>query len=88
MPWRLHMYSYSTVQGTLSSFAGCFEEGTVIWRPTSRPNDKLSYRFYLRRRLDTVALAVEACLGLRMVLWYLVIPWYLVVWYGLVSPTT
>ena len=53
-------YSEPIVQGTLSSFDGCFEEGTVIWRSTSRPNDKLNYRFYLRRRLDTVALAVKA----------------------------
>ena len=53
-------YSESIGQGTLSSSDGRFEEGTVIWRSTSRPNDKLNYRFYLRRRLDTVALAVKA----------------------------
>jgi hypothetical protein len=53
-------YSESTVAGTLSTFNGCFQEGTVIWRSTSRSNDVLNYRFYLRRRLDTVALAAKA----------------------------
>lgn len=53
-------YCESTVQGTLGSFDGCFEEGTVIWRSTSRPNDKLNYRFYLRSRVDTVGLAIKA----------------------------
>lgn len=53
-------YSESIVQETLNSFDGCFDEGMVIWRSTSRPNDKLNYRFYLRRRVDTVALAAKA----------------------------
>ena len=53
-------YSEEVVKSTLTSFPGCYEEGTVIWRSTSRPNDKLNYRFYLKRREDTVALAAKA----------------------------
>ncbi|PMD17248.1 hypothetical protein NA56DRAFT_648701 [Hyaloscypha hepaticicola] len=53
-------YDEKIVAGTLTSFDNCFEEGTVIWRSTSRANDKLNYRFYLRHRVDTVALAVKA----------------------------
>ncbi|KJZ73749.1 hypothetical protein HIM_06867 [Hirsutella minnesotensis 3608] len=53
-------YSESTVQGTLDGFPGCFDEGTVIWRSTSRQGDKLNYRFYLCNRVDTVALGVKA----------------------------
>ncbi|KAI1162155.1 prenyltransferase-like protein [Nemania serpens] len=52
-------YSEKTVEGTLNNFPGCFEE-TVIWRSTSRPNDKLNYRFYLSKRVDTVAIAAQA----------------------------
>ncbi|EEQ32241.1 NovQ [Microsporum canis CBS 113480] len=53
-------YNESIVARTLNSFGNCFNEGTVIWRSTSRPNDKLNYRFYLRDRVDTVALAIKA----------------------------
>ncbi|KAI0837703.1 prenyltransferase-like protein [Hypoxylon sp. FL0890] len=52
-------YSEKVVAGTVNDFPGCFDE-TVIWRATSRPNDKLNYRFYLSKRTDTVALAAEA----------------------------
>ncbi|KAL7941080.1 prenyltransferase-like protein [Trichoderma barbatum] len=53
-------YDESIVASTLTSFDGCFDEGTVIWRATSRDNDKLNYRFYLKDRRDTVDLAVKA----------------------------
>jgi len=53
-------YSEDVVQGTLKNFPGCYNDGTVIWRSTSRPNDKLNYRFYLKSRVDTVDLAIKA----------------------------
>ncbi|KAK1751939.1 prenyltransferase-like protein [Echria macrotheca] len=53
-------YDESIVAGTLNSFGNCFTEGTVIWRATSRSTDKLNYRFYLKNRVDTVALAAKA----------------------------
>lgn len=53
-------YSEDTVQGTLSNFPGLFEQGSVSWRATSRPNDQLNYRFYIPSNVDTIALAAKA----------------------------
>src|SRR6266566_7210655 len=53
-------YSEPAIQETLDTFEGCFKEGAVIWRTTNRPNDVVNYRFYLRRRLDTVEMATKA----------------------------
>ena len=53
-------YSEPAILAVLKVFEGCFEEGVVIWRTTNRPGDVLNYRFYLRRRLDTISIATEA----------------------------
>lgn len=53
-------YSESVLEGTLKNFDECLREGTVTWRGTSRANDVLNYRFYIKSQLDTVDLAVKA----------------------------
>ena len=53
-------YSESAIQDVLKVFEGCFSEGTTIWRTTNRAGDILNYRFYLRRRLDTISIATQA----------------------------
>ncbi|PYH97268.1 hypothetical protein BO71DRAFT_468204 [Aspergillus ellipticus CBS 707.79] len=53
-------YSETAILDTLKTFETCFKEGAVIWRTTNRPRDPVNYRFYLRRRLDTVHIATQA----------------------------
>ena len=53
-------YSEPAILAVLKVFEECLKEGAVIWRTTNRPGDPLNYRFYLRRRLDTIAIATEA----------------------------
>lgn len=53
-------YSESAVLTTLKVFKECFDESVVILRTTNRPGDPLNYRFYLRRRLDTISIATKA----------------------------
>ena len=53
-------YSEPAILTTLKVFKECFDEAVVILRTTNRPGDPLNYRFYLRRRLDTISIAAEA----------------------------
>ncbi len=53
-------YSEPAILAVLKVFEACFNEAAVIWRTTNRPGDALNYRFYLRRRLDTINIATEA----------------------------
>ena len=53
-------YSEPAILTILKSFRECFDEAVVILRTTNRPGDPLNYRFYLRRRLDTISIATEA----------------------------
>jgi hypothetical protein len=53
-------YSDHAVLEVLKAFDECLTDEAVIWRTTSRPNDKLNYRISIRSGLDTVALAIKA----------------------------
>jgi hypothetical protein len=53
-------YSEHAVLEVLKAFKECLTDEAVIWRTTSRPNDKLNYRISIRSGLDTVALAIKA----------------------------
>lgn len=53
-------YSEDTTLTIIKTFENCFKEGAVIWRTTNRPNDRLNYRFYARKRIDTIAISTEA----------------------------
>ena len=53
-------YSEPAIAAVLKVFEECLQEGAVIWRTTNRPLDALNYRFYLRRRLDTISIATKA----------------------------
>ena len=53
-------YSEPAILAVLKVFEECFKESVVIWRTSDRPDDPLNYRFYLRRRLDTISIATEA----------------------------
>ncbi|KAA8647038.1 hypothetical protein EYZ11_005279 [Aspergillus tanneri] len=53
-------YSESSIRGTLKTFKDCFQDSAVIWRTTNRDNGPVNYRFYLRRRLDTIDIATKA----------------------------
>ena len=53
-------YSEPAILAVLKVFGECLNEGAVIWRTTNRPRDVLNYRFYLRRRVDTIRIATEA----------------------------
>lgn len=53
-------YSESSILKALETFKVCFRDGAVIWRTTNRDGDPVNYRFYLRRRLDTIEIATRA----------------------------
>ena len=53
-------YSEPAILAVFKVFEECFKEAVVIWRSSDRPGDPLNYRFYLRRRLDTISIATEA----------------------------
>jgi 4-hydroxyphenylpyruvate 3-dimethylallyltransferase len=44
----------------IDTYAKSFREGTVLWRATSRPGDTINYRFYERRPIDTIGMAIGA----------------------------
>ncbi|RFU40341.1 hypothetical protein DZF91_17680 [Actinomadura logoneensis] len=53
-------YSESAVRAVLDAYPSEFRNGAVLWRTTDRPGAPLNYRFYERRRTDTVGTAVRA----------------------------
>ncbi|KAF7939103.1 uncharacterized protein EAE97_007184 [Botrytis byssoidea] len=53
-------YSESTTKKILSVFSDSFHDGVVLWRATDRLGDALNYRFYSRRPIDTVNIALSA----------------------------
>jgi 4-hydroxyphenylpyruvate 3-dimethylallyltransferase len=55
-------FSASVTRRMREVFAEGFTSGAALWKTTNRPGDDLSYRFYSRRRTDTVDTA--QCAGL------------------------
>lgn len=53
-------YSESATRAVVEAYSQNFHDGAVLWRATNRPGDALNYRFYERRPIDTVAIAVKA----------------------------
>lgn len=53
-------FSESATKAVLEAYAQSFKDGAVLWRATNRPGDALNFRFYERRPIDTVAIAVKA----------------------------
>jgi len=53
-------YSEAATLNVIKTFEDCFKGGAVIWRTTNRPGDRLNYRFYARRRIDTISISTEA----------------------------
>lgn len=53
-------YSESTTRAVLDAYPDGFRDGAVLWRTNDRPDGPLNYRFYERRRTDTVGTAVRA----------------------------
>ncbi|KAK4693763.1 hypothetical protein P7C71_g3695, partial [Lecanoromycetidae sp. Uapishka_2] len=53
-------YSESATRAVIDAYSQSFRDGAVLWRATNRPGDALNYRFYERRPIDTVAIAVRA----------------------------
>lgn len=53
-------FSESVNRTALDVYADGFATGAVLWRTTDRPGDALNYRFYARKRYDTVSAAVRA----------------------------
>lgn len=53
-------YSEATTLKVLETYAQSFRDGAVLWRSTDRPGDALNYRFYERKPVDTVSIAVQA----------------------------
>jgi len=53
-------YSEATTRKVLETFPHSFNDGAVLWRATDRKGDSLNYRFYERRPIDTVAIAIKA----------------------------
>ncbi|KAG4437220.1 hypothetical protein IFR05_007309 [Cadophora sp. M221] len=53
-------YSEAATKAVLEAYAQSFKDGAVLWRATNRPGDALNFRFYERRPVDTVSIAVKA----------------------------
>lgn len=53
-------FSESVNRAALDAYMDGFATGAVLWRTTDRPGDALNYRFYARKRYDTIATAVDA----------------------------
>ncbi|MEV4258560.1 aromatic prenyltransferase [Spirillospora sp. NPDC049652] len=53
-------YSETVTRAVLDAYPDGFRNGAVLWRTTDRPGAPLNYRFYERRRTDTVGAAVRA----------------------------
>ena len=53
-------FSDEATRRMLDIYAEGFTTGAVLWKTTSRPHDALSYRFYSRRRRDTMEIATRA----------------------------
>jgi 4-hydroxyphenylpyruvate 3-dimethylallyltransferase len=53
-------FSDSATRRMREIFAEGFTTGAALWKTTNRPGDTLSYRFYSRRRTDTVGIAERA----------------------------
>ena len=53
-------YSEAAIRSVLEAYAQNFKDGAVLWRATNRPGDALNFRFYERRPVDTVSIAVKA----------------------------
>jgi 4-hydroxyphenylpyruvate 3-dimethylallyltransferase len=53
-------FSREVTRRMLDTYAEGFATGAVLWKTTSRPGDALSYRFYSRRRWDTMGIATRA----------------------------
>lgn len=53
-------YSEAMTRKVLETFPASFNHGAVLWRATDRRGDSLNYRFYERRPIDTVAIAIGA----------------------------
>ena len=52
-------FSEATTRAVIEAYSQSFHEGAVSWRATSRQGDALNYRFYERRPIDTVGIAIE-----------------------------
>lgn len=53
-------YSPAVTRRMLEVYEQSFRDGAVLWRATDKPGGALNYRFYERRPVDTVGLAVAA----------------------------
>ncbi|KAH8585611.1 prenyltransferase-like protein [Bisporella sp. PMI_857] len=53
-------YSEAATLTVIKIYEDCFKEGAVIWRTTNRPDDRLNYRFYARKRIDTISISTQA----------------------------
>lgn len=53
-------FSESKTREMREVFTEGFTTGAALWKTTNRPNDTLSYRFYARRRTNTVKIATQA----------------------------
>lgn len=53
-------YSEAATGKVVEVYGQSFHDGAVLWRATNRAGDALNYRFYERRPIDTVAIAVKA----------------------------
>ncbi|KAG6994064.1 hypothetical protein G7Y79_00047g082900 [Physcia stellaris] len=52
-------YSETKTLEVLSAYNQNFSEGAVLWRTTDRPGDALNYRFYERRPVEVLDIAVN-----------------------------
>ena len=53
-------FSEATTRAVIEAYSRSFHEGAVSWRATSRRGDALNFRFYERRPIDTVGIAIRA----------------------------
>ncbi|MCF6468491.1 hypothetical protein FAF44_08825 [Nonomuraea sp. MG754425] len=53
-------YSEPVTRTVLNAYPGSFRDGAVLWRTTDAPGGPLNYRFYERRRTDSIGTAIRA----------------------------
>ena len=53
-------FSEATTRAVIEAYSRSFHEGAVLWRATNRLGDALNFRFYERRPIDTVGIAIQA----------------------------
>lgn len=53
-------FSEATTRAVIEVYSRSFHNGAVLWRATNRQGDALNFRFYERRPIDTVGIAIQA----------------------------